>query len=288
MKTILILLSLGGIAGTMFAVRQLESGSSGRLGRESTTNATRNTVLAGSAGPPAILPSSGATAPSAEALKQEADAARLAKSALKAWRQGDIDGAYRLYRQSIETMENPLLRLEMISMLDRAKRTTAALQEYDALFDTPSIGGSYEKSASVLGRYADLCEAAGRHDEAISLYRRILASFRPSPGVTPPPPSTDVHDFETAKATAKIIEAWEHSGHADHKKALALCLEAVAIKPDFAQAYLHVGLAYRNLRKNAESESAYRKAYALGDATVKTSLADLRPDLFLHRAASPR
>ena len=217
--------------------------------------------------------SSGAVPPSPETQRLDAQAKRLSDAAEAARRQGDVDGAYHLYLRSFDLVDNPLLRLDMIGMLDRAGRTTLALKEYDALFDNPRLGGSYETNPTVVDRYAALCEAAGRTGEAMDLYRGLIAKYNmdgvPDAALIP---RRDARDLPSLKATAKIMEGMEHAGHGADKEALACFQAAARLKPDFALAHADVGLGLKNLNRYPEAEVALRKAYNLADAPLRAAL----------------
>ena len=229
----------------------------------------------------------GATGPSPESLRVEKEARELVAQAREARKRGDIAGAQTLYTRSYELRDDALVRLELIEALDGARRTKAALREYDALFDNPSLGGSYRTSATVLGRYAALCEGAGRTAEATDLYRRIVSAYRPGHGYVPPAPPTDVRDLVTLKATAKILEGFGHARHAADKEALVCLKEAVRIKPDFPLAHLYVAACSESVGDWPGAEAAYRRAYAIGDASIRRMIGEMNSEILARIERSP-
>ena len=131
-----------------------------------------------------------------------------------------------------------------------------------------------------LGRYADLCERSGRADDAVSLYRRLVqGSLERSEGALDVP-SGAIESLARLKATAKVCMAMDRMLHGDDDEASRLSKEAVGLDPSFAWGHFYCGLL--NGRRNAieASEAAYRRAFALGDGTVRNSIERARPDLF--------
>ena len=235
---------------------------------------------AGSASPTHPATQKGANAPDDAYYRRKAEATRLHREADQARQRGDIDEAYRLYRDSVEVQNDGLVRLDMAQMLDGARRSREALSEYDALFKDRSSGGTYRTDPTVVARYASLCEADGRIDDAVRLYQGLVGSFKPTPGVTPPQPETAAtDDLVSLKTTAKLIEGIGYDGRFAKAKALVCYEEAVRLKPDWALAYLHLAYGRERMHQVKGAEEAYRRALALGDSSVRKIVRQMRPSL---------
>ena len=85
----------------------------------------------------------GATGPSPDAEGRFAEARRLATLADSARLEARTDEALALYRRSLAVSNNPLLRLEMIRLLETAHRSG------DALRDTTGSSGTDPPSVAI-------------------------------------------------------------------------------------------------------------------------------------------
>jgi tetratricopeptide (TPR) repeat protein len=102
---------------------------------------------------------------------------------------------------------------------------------------------------------AEAYEAAGKTDEAITLYHFAI-QLKP---VYP-------------KAFLGLSEAWEKAGRTD--KALSVLRQAVKIRPDYAEGWCRLGTIYNRSGLTEEAVSAFREALKLkpDDAQIWLSL----------------
>ena len=98
--------------------------------------------------------------------------------------------------------------------------------------------------------------------------------------MTPPQvevPATD--DLRVLKATAKLVEGYGYDVSHAPARALACYEEVVRMEPGWALAFLQVAYSRERMGQDSGAKAAYRRALALGDASIRDAVKVLRPSL---------
>ena len=268
MRTTLFALGIVALSAGAAAYRLL---SPSQEGAERIRQASTNPVI--SVAP--MAQATGARRPDEAFWRKQKEFRRLATLADEARGRGEVDAAAELYGQAIRVQDDPLVRLDRATMYDEAGWGVQALEAYDGLFESRSMGGSYATNPGVVARYARLLEKAGRTQEAVGLYRAMFAKYVPREGGELPPVRTNANDLSSLRAVAKMLEGYEHDGHMEPRRALACYEEATRIKPDYGLGYLYVAYVANSL-DDANVEDEYDKAVKHGDAETRAAAAKLR------------
>jgi len=106
---------------------------------------------------------------------------------------------------------------------------------------------------------------ANGKDEVLAAVGRIAAELRGDLGDTAPKGDRLVAAETFTAASVEAMRAYaqgqELTAHGEFEEALAMYEEAVASDPEFGRAYAGMGVVYGNLRREAEAEESYQKAF---------------------------
>jgi tetratricopeptide (TPR) repeat protein len=140
--------------------------------------------------------------------------------------------------------------------------------------DIVSDGDGYALSVTALDPGLDPGEgkplstaraAADTKDEVLAAVGRIAAELRGHLGDTTPKSDRQVAAETFTAASLEAMRAYaqgqELTAEGQFEEALAMYEEAVASDPKFGRAYAGMGVVYGNLRREAEAEESYQKAF---------------------------